>query len=79
MEGSCLLKGGRRTGILSPLAARFKVCQVCFARVYRGFSILDLCTTRVRPVYDPCTTRVRPVYDLCTTRVRAVDGRGWRL
>jgi hypothetical protein len=39
------------TGFLSPLAAGFKVCQVCFASVYRGFLILDPCKTRVRPVY----------------------------
>jgi hypothetical protein len=24
-------------GVLPPLAAGFKVCQVCLARVYRGF------------------------------------------
>jgi hypothetical protein len=36
---------------LSPLVAGFKVCQVCLARVYRGFRILDPCTTCVRPVY----------------------------
>jgi hypothetical protein len=33
---------------LSPLAAEVKVCQVCFARVYRGFWILNPCTTCVR-------------------------------
>jgi hypothetical protein len=36
---------------LSPLVVAFKVCQVCLARVYRGFWILNPCTTRVRPVY----------------------------
>jgi hypothetical protein len=34
------------------------VCQVCLARVYRGFWISNLCTTCVRPVYDLCTSRV---------------------
>jgi hypothetical protein len=41
------------TCFLSPLAAGFKVCQVCLARVYRGFWVLNLCTTRA-------TTSVKP-------------------
>jgi hypothetical protein len=40
--------GGSGRSFLSPLVAGFKVCQVCLARVYRGFRILDPCTTRVR-------------------------------
>jgi hypothetical protein len=44
------------SGVLPPLAAGVKVCEVCLARVYRGFSILDLCTTRVRPVYGMVTS-----------------------
>jgi hypothetical protein len=55
--------GSRLQNVLSPLVVAFKVCQLCFARVYRGFWILD-----------PCTTCVRPVYDLCTGWVTSLQG-----
>jgi hypothetical protein len=50
---------GSGRSFLARLVAGFKVCQVCLARVYRGFCILDSCTTRVRPVYDLCTEKAK--------------------
>jgi hypothetical protein len=38
---------------LAPLAAALKVCEMCLARVFRGFWILDLCTTHVRVELKP--------------------------